>query len=130
MLAYFVLTFASLAREGLGPRRGKAELLRVRRCSARAFRTDALRTVRSDDFRRTVEPVSLDLTPPQTPRTRIRVDFLSPTELKHEHKIANRPEFPILFGRIRDRISTLSRLYGTGAAGHRLSGHQRPRRSR
>src|SRR5580693_5601137 len=29
VLAYFVLTFASLAREGLGPRRGKAELQRV-----------------------------------------------------------------------------------------------------
>src|SRR5258708_19521047 len=29
VLAYFVLTFASLAREGLGPRRGKADLQRV-----------------------------------------------------------------------------------------------------
>jgi hypothetical protein len=42
------------------------------------------------------------------------VDFLSPTELKHEHRVASRPEFPILFGRIRDRISTLRRLYGEG----------------
>ncbi len=38
-----------------------------------------------------------------------------PTELKHEHTlIAARPEFPILFGRIRDRISTLRSLYGAG----------------
>jgi hypothetical protein len=44
----------------------------------------------------------------------VRVEFLSPTELKHEGRIASQPEFPILFGRIRDRISTLSRLYGAG----------------
>jgi CRISPR-associated endoribonuclease Cas6 len=37
--------------------------------------------------------------------------------LKDEHRIARRPEFPILFGRIRDRISTLSRLYGAGILG-------------
>src|SRR5665213_1298983 len=31
VLAYFVLTFAALAREGMGPRRGKADLQLVRR---------------------------------------------------------------------------------------------------
>ena len=58
-----------------------------------------------------VEPLTLDLTPSPNPIHRIRVDFLTPTELKHEHKIAKRPEFPILYGRIRDRVATLSRLY-------------------
>jgi hypothetical protein len=94
VLADFALTFASLAREGLGPGRGKAELHRVSRA---------------------VEPVCLNLTPNLTPcgdPARIRVDFLTPTELKHEDKVAQRPEFPILFARIRDRIATLSRLYG------------------
>jgi hypothetical protein len=62
-----------------------------------------------------VEPLSLDLTPAADSSHRIRVDFLTPTELKHEHKIASRPEFPILFGRIRDRVATLSRLYGAVA---------------
>ena len=60
------------------------------------------------------EPVTLDLTTTAVSPDRIRVDFLSPTELKHEHRIASRPEFPILFRRIRDRVSTLSRLYGAG----------------
>jgi hypothetical protein len=42
--------------------------------------------------------------------SRVRVRFLSPTELKH----AERPEFGVLFARIRDRVSTLRALYGAG----------------
>jgi hypothetical protein len=114
VLAYFILTFASLAREGLGPRRGKAELLRVRRFSAEGVPEETLYEQSVQMITAGLVPVSLDLMPPESAPTRIRVDFLSPTELKHEHKIANRPEFPILFGRIRDRISTLRRLYGPG----------------
>ena len=40
----------------------------------------------------------------------MRVQFVTPTELKG----AARPEFPILFARLRDRISTLRALYGAG----------------
>jgi hypothetical protein len=105
VLAYFVLTFASLAREGLGPRRGKAELQRVA-SGAQTLYEGSTQTISG-----TVQPLSLDLTPGVGPVTHVTVEFLTPTELKHEHKIANRPEFPILFGRIRDRIATLSRLY-------------------
>jgi len=105
VLAYFVLTFASLAREGLGPRRGKAELQRV------ASGVQTLFDGSTQTISGTVQPLSLDLTPVADPVTHVTVEFLTPTELKHEHKIAYRPEFPILFGRIRDRIATLSRLY-------------------
>jgi hypothetical protein len=41
---------------------------------------------------------------------RVRVNFLSPTELKNQA----RPDFGPLFARIRDRISTLRALYGSG----------------
>ncbi len=92
ILDYFTQTFAALATEGLGLRRAKAELQQVH-----------------------TELMQLELTPPATAPTRIRIDFLSPTELKHDGQIATRPDFPILFARIRDRISTLSRLYGAGA---------------
>lgn len=114
VLAYFILTFSALAREGLGPRRGKAELLRVRRLSAEGVPQQTVYEQSVQMITSGLQPISLDLTPPPDSPTRIRVDFLSPTELKHEHRIANRPEFPILFGRIRDRISTLRRLYGPG----------------
>jgi hypothetical protein len=46
--------------------------------------------------------------------TRLRVEFLTPTELKSGDRLAARPEFPILFARIRDRVSTLRDLYGPG----------------
>jgi len=106
VLAYFVLTFASLAREGLGPRRGKAELQRA------VSGTQTLYEGSAQTLSGTVQPLSLDLTPGVGRVTHVTVEFLTPTELKHEQKIAVRPEFPILFGRIRDRIATLSRLYG------------------
>jgi CRISPR/Cas system endoribonuclease Cas6 (RAMP superfamily) len=47
------------------------------------------------------------------PVQRARVRFLSPTELKN----APQPEFGPLFSRIRDRISTLRALYGSGPLG-------------
>ncbi len=42
--------------------------------------------------------------------TRVRVRFVSPTELKG----AERPDFGVLFARVRDRISTLRTFYGPG----------------
>jgi hypothetical protein len=42
--------------------------------------------------------------------SRVRVSFVTPTELKG----AERPEFGVLFARLRDRISTLRALYQEG----------------
>ena len=46
---------------------------------------------------------------------RLAIRFVTPTELKSEKGIASRPEFHVLFGRARDRISTLRSLYGAGS---------------
>ena len=81
--------FAELAHEGLGPGRGRAELVR---------------------YSAPPEPLSLSLDPPAASTHRVRVDFLTPTELKG----ANRPEFGVLTARIRDRLSTLRELYDNG----------------
>lgn len=114
-LAYFVLTFAALAREGLGPGRGKADLRKVCRLSVLDHTEQTLFESSTQMMMSgAVKPVSLSLLPPSSAPKRIRVEFLSPIELKHEQRIAARPEFAILFGRIRDRISTLRRLYGAG----------------
>lgn len=88
---YFVQAFAELAHAGLGPGRGRAELLGV------------------DET-----PITLDLEPCPEPVTRVLVRFLTPTELKHGEGLAARPEFAILLARIRDRLSTLRALYGSG----------------
>jgi len=62
-------------------------------------------------------PIHLEFAPDATPVTKVQVRFLTPTELKHGQLLATRPEFPVLFGRIRDRISTLRALYGAGPLG-------------
>jgi len=56
------------------------------------------------------EPVRVSLDTPDREVTRVRVNFLTPTELKG----ADRPEFAVLFARIRDRVSTLRAFYGAG----------------
>ena len=56
------------------------------------------------------EPLRLPLSASQERACRVRVHFLTPTELKG----AEQPEFGILLARIRDRISTLRELYGDG----------------
>ena len=59
------------------------------------------------------EPASVPLAA-NGPVSSLGIRFLSPTELKCHGGLAERPEFPVLFGRIRDRISTLRALYGDG----------------
>jgi hypothetical protein len=88
-----VRAFGEAGREGLGPGRGRAEI---------------------DSASGAGEIVSLDLTPAMQPLARIRVDFVTPTELKHDGRVVEDPEFAILFARVRDRISTLRALYGGG----------------
>ena len=51
---------------------------------------------------------------PPKPVTRLRVRFLTPTELKSGQQLAGPPEFSILAARIRDRVSTLRELYCDG----------------
>jgi hypothetical protein len=56
------------------------------------------------------EPLRLSLSVSEGHVCRVRVRFLTPTELKG----APQPEFGILLARIRDRISTLRELYSDG----------------
>lgn len=91
-IEHLIRTFEAAALGGLGPAHGQA----------------ILRNVTGRD-----QPVSVDLTPRHDkPVHKLRIRFLSPTELKHGDHLASRPEFGILFARIRDRIATLSALYG------------------
>jgi hypothetical protein len=83
--------FAEAAQAGIGPGRGRAEM-----------------------HEPSAEAVSIDLDAAGGAAPRVRVEFLSPAELKHEGHIVERPEFGILFARIRDRISTLRALYAGG----------------
>lgn len=113
-IAYLVLTFAQLAREGLGPGRRRVELVSVAQLSDLGEPLVQIYDNASAAVRQNVPPLELDLTPRAEPVTSVRVRFITPTELKSGSQIAAKPEFGILAGRIRDRISTLRECYGEG----------------
>ena len=109
-LAYFVLAFSELARDGLGPRRGRARLTSV------WLREPEVQVYDGSTFLPAGAPPPLEirLNPQSQDIRSARVEFVTPTELKSAGDAAAQPEFPILFARIRDRISTLRALYGAG----------------
>jgi len=109
-LAYFAFSFSQLMREGLGPGRPGAELVAIHslECSGEPGE-------RVFDGKTLLDPMPLIL-PLETrePVSRITVRFLTPTELKGGGEIVREPSFKVLFGRVRDRIVTLRKLYGKG----------------
>ena len=93
VLDYFGAAFRELSGAGLGPGRGRAELTSV-------------------DPVVTPLPVQVRLEPEAASRVLVR--FVAPMELKAGDRMAERPEFGVLFARARDRLSTLRALYGPG----------------
>jgi hypothetical protein len=87
----FTRACEDVCRAGLGPGRGRAELERVEALTPNVVRLD--------------EP---------EPASAVEVRFLTPTELKAGDGLVERPEFAVLFARLRDRIATLRALYGAG----------------
>jgi hypothetical protein len=112
-LEFFVLAFAQLAREGLGPGRARAELTAVDQRDLQGVGVTGIFDG-SPQLSKPAQPSSLNLSAVSERAERIRLQFVTPTELKTEHRLADRPEFPVLFGRVRDRISALRTLYGAG----------------
>jgi len=125
-LAYFAFSFSQLMREGLGPGRAGAELTAIHqldsagRPGARVFDGQTL----GDP-----QPLVLSLQPETADARRVRVRFLTPTELKSAGQVVREPQFGALFARVRDRLHTLRQLYGAGplaldfsAAGERARG--------
>jgi hypothetical protein len=113
-LPYFVLAFAQLAREGLGPGRGRADLTSVDQLDLNEARVAQVFDGEQFRMRELAAPNVVDLSETPERVSRLRVRFVTPTELKAGHQLADRPEFGILFGRLRDRISNLRALYGAG----------------
>jgi len=114
-LPYFVLAFAQLARDGLGPGRGSAELTAVDQLDLNGARMARVFDAEQSQMCKLAPPNIVDLSATLECADRVGVRFVTPTELKTGHKLADRPSFGILFGRLRDRISTLRALYGTGS---------------
>jgi hypothetical protein len=113
-IAYLVLTFAQLAHEGLGPGRGRAELEQVAQLGEDGAPVSPVYDGFSSTLHPATPPMTLSLAPLTQPVECIHVRFVTPTELKAGHQLAERPEFSVVAARIRDRLSTLRSLYDGG----------------
>ena len=101
---YFERAFQQLAENGIGANRRRIRLLQV--CGLDAGR-------RATEAR---EPIALPLDPlPASGSQLLTLRFLTPTELKSEGGIVRDPPFQVVLARARDRVATLSSLYGGGA---------------
>jgi hypothetical protein len=98
---YFERAFRELGSEGIGPRRGRSELLAVEQL-------DQAGRVASGP------PISIPLEADPFEIRAIRVDFRTPTALKSDQVLLAKPEFGTLFARARDRVGMLRSLYGDG----------------
>jgi len=87
----FAQAFERLAKQGLGPKRGRANLVSVEQRS-----------------------ISISLDPNSKETRALRVEFVTPTELKSGDRLVTRPDFDVLFARARDRVGALRALYGPG----------------
>ena len=106
VLPQFRAAFAQLALRGIGPGRGRTELERVEQLDLEEHGVVV--------YEDAGPPSVLRFEPEPAPQNRVRIHFLTPTELKSDGTRVERPVFPILFARLRDRISTLRALYGAG----------------
>ena len=102
-VAHLEQAFAQFAEAGLGPGRGRCTLTEASQldeCGGRAVDRSA--------------PLEISLAPEDERIGRLRVRFVTPTELKSGEQVAAKPEFGILMNRIRDRVSKLRELYDEG----------------
>lgn len=112
-LAYFVAAFRELAIQGMGPRRGSAELVSVTALdhsgvpASSVFAGGRLADTLPEAVR-----LPLDAIRPSVTEATLR--FAAPTELSKTQRLDPPPRFDELFRRIRDRISNLRTLYGEG----------------
>jgi hypothetical protein len=113
-IAGFVAAFAELAREGLGPSRGRARLASADQLDLAGAAVRRIYAGEQSEVAALAPPCMVDLAEPPARLDRVLVRFLTPTELKAAAGLAERPEFPILFARLRDRISALRAVYGAG----------------
>jgi len=106
VLEPFLSVFRRIGSQGLGPGRGQATMERAEQLDLED------RAVQVND--QPHPACAVEFEPSPLPVERVRLRFETPTELKSQGKLSERPEFPIFFSRLRDRISTLRGLYGQG----------------
>jgi hypothetical protein len=121
-LPYFVLASSAMADEGIGPGRGKFEIVSIHAVNPL---TGASRTILSEG-EKIVRPQSLPigwneadvLAREFSSESDIRVRFLSPIRLIDSDSLVKAPDFGIFFRRLLERVDELSKQHNGG--GRRL----------
>ena len=111
-LSHFGEAFSRIASEGIGIAHGRANLVTVEQLDTGDRVLGAVWNGNrcSSPF----APASVALAAADGEEALVHIQFLTPTELKIAGGLARRPDFAVLFARVRDRISMLQALYGSG----------------
>jgi hypothetical protein len=119
-LAYFLVTFRELGQQGIGIGRGQYEIKRVCLLNETGEEIAEIysgsdNVVRPCPYRLTfkdcqiaAETLAAHLTPDAS---RLTLWFITPTHLKANGRIVQRPDFHHLIKRLRDRINALAHFY-------------------
>lgn len=114
LLPYFVVALREMGRVGLGPTRGRLRLEAVT-----LIALSGEQTVFTADRSVLIQPERgirvLDLTRAgDGSATAVRIAFRTPTTLKREGLLVERPTFADVVKRARDRLSSLAAFFGDG----------------
>ena len=109
-----VLAVAELAHLGIGPSHRRAVLSEVAVSTLNGAVLSNIYRDRKLLHNKLPCPECLQLQAAPVSARRVQIEFLSPTELKKGGVIVQEPQFPVLFSRLRDRISALRNFYGPG----------------
>jgi len=112
VVSFFIQALSRISDEGLGAGRKRARLNSVEQISLAGDERGAVWD--GGKLAPLLEPCSLTLIGDGISAATARVRFVTPTELKLQNTPAARPDFAVLFARIRDRLSSLRAFYGCG----------------
>jgi CRISPR-associated endoribonuclease Cas6 len=111
VLSCLIQALSRLGEEGIGAGRKRVRLHSVEQITLAGNGCGSVWD--GGVLKRMPEPCTLNLIGDGVPATTARVRFVTPTELKFHGTPVTRPEFAVLFARIRDRVSALSSFYGS-----------------
>lgn len=109
-LSYFILAFKLLAEEGIGPKRGRFQLDQVWALDPLGPWQTLIYDGPSDALRNdqiVIGPTEIQKVSETLPLEMIRINFDTPTRLKHQGAYVKQPDFHILARALLRRISTL-----------------------
>ncbi len=117
-LPYFVLAASAMGDTGVGPGRGKFEIVSIHAVNPLTGETRAILA----EGERVVRPQSLSVTWEDAQNAArlmacdgdVRVRFLSPTRLIDSEALVKAPDFGVFFRRLLERVDELAKQHGGG----------------